>query len=154
MTELRSEFLFELRLEADLAEVQKVGPTPSGDRRIAPIRGGTFAGPRLRGKVLPGGADWVRMRTDGARDLDVRLTLETDDGQLIYLAALGIWDISPENFARAIRKEPVAPEDLYFRTTPRFEVAGEKYAWLNRVVAVTIGRLDAATVVHTIYAIL
>ena len=154
MKELRSEILFEMSLDVDLREVQKVGLAPGGERRIAPIKGGRFSGPKLAGKVLPGGADWLRIRSDGARELDIRLTLETDDGHLIYVAALGILNVSPETFERILRREPVDAADYYFRTTPRFEVAGEKYDWLNRVVAVSVGRPEQTAVIQTIYAIL
>jgi len=66
-----------------------VGSTPYGQRRIIPIKGGAFAGPRLSGKILPGGADWQVIRTDGAAELEARYTLQTDDGALIYVLNRG-----------------------------------------------------------------
>ena len=44
--------------EVTLRPPLDVGVTPSGHRRIVPITGGRIEGPRLRGDVLDGGADW------------------------------------------------------------------------------------------------
>src|SRR5690349_22324737 len=74
-----------LRAEITLAAPQELGDTPAGRRRIIPITGGRFEGERLRGRVLPGGADWQIVRPDGVADLDARYTLETSDGALIYV---------------------------------------------------------------------
>lgn len=73
-----------------------VGSTPYGERRIIPILGGSFAGPRLSGKILPGGADWQIVRTDDTAELEARYTLETDDGALIYVLNQGIRSGSKE----------------------------------------------------------
>jgi hypothetical protein len=152
MSSLRTEFLFEMKMT--LESPQLVGVTPYGDRRIRYLEGGTFEGPRIRGELLPGGADWVLLRADGARYLDVRLTLRADDAHLVYLTARGILDVTPENFQRMVAGEDVSPEDYYFRTTPLFETASEKYGWLNRVVAVTVGRIRGKAVSQMIYAVL
>jgi uncharacterized protein DUF3237 len=152
MADLTTELLFEIRVEMD--PVLEVGATPNGDRRIRAIRGGSFKGPRLQGEVLPGGADWLLLRPDGARMVDVRLTLRTDDGHPIYVISRGIFQISPEIYQRITEGEQVDPAEYYFRTTPLFETAAEKYDWLNRVVAVTVGRFKATTVIQTVYAVL
>ncbi len=140
MSELRSELLF--TMSADLEEPQDVGATPRGNRRIYYVTGGEFEGPRLRGEVLPGGGDWLRLRPDGAGELDVRATLRTDDGELIYSAYRGI-----------LRGAPDSP-DFYFRTAPMYETASEKYGWLNRVVAVGVGALTPTGVSYSVYEIL
>ena len=81
--------LFELRL--DVPEVMDLGDTPSGRRRVAPVRGGTFAGERLNGEVLEGGAgDWLLQRADGVMLLDVRLLLRTDAGELVSMSYRGV----------------------------------------------------------------
>jgi hypothetical protein len=77
------EFAFEVR--AEVADPTVVGQVPAGLRRIIDILGGTFEGPRLKGEVLPGGADWQLIADDGFTDIDARYTLETDEGQLIYV---------------------------------------------------------------------
>lgn len=152
MAELRTELLFEISV--NLEPPQVVGLTPNGDRRIRLISGGSFAGPRLRGEVLPGGGDWLLLRPDGARLLDVRLALRTEDGHLVYVISRGIMDMSPEIYQRIGAGEEVDPSQYYFRTTPLFETAAPELDWLNRVVAVTVGRLTTRTVVQTVYAVL
>lgn len=121
---------------ADLGEAQVLG-----SRRIVPITGGTFEGPRLRGRILEGGADWVRARPDGASELDVRVTLETEDEALVYVTYRGILHNPPE-------------DDLYWRVTPYFETAAESYDWLNRIVAVGVGRRQPGQAAYWFYRIL
>src|SRR5437899_10736642 len=69
---------------------QRLGAVPHGTRVIAPITSGTFEGPRLRGRVLPGGGDWTLFRSDAVLELDLRITLETDDGALINMTSFGL----------------------------------------------------------------
>jgi len=152
MAGLTTEFLFEISVDLDRPLV--VGPTPNGDRRIRLITGGRFEGPKLRGEVLPGGGDWLLLRPDGSRSLDVRLTLRTDGGHLIYAISRGILDMSPEIYDRIAAGEEIDPSRYYFRTTPLFEAAADELAWLNRMVAVSRGRMTQTTVVQTIYAVL
>ncbi len=83
MSELKSRHLFDIDITIEPPQV--LGATPFGDRRIVLLRGGTFEGERLKGVVLPGGGDWIMARSDGALQLDVRLTMQTDDEQLIYM---------------------------------------------------------------------
>src|ERR1700757_1518142 len=71
MAEIRTTPLMTLKLA--VSGMQAVGETPSGNRRIGLVAGGTFEGPKLRGKVLPGGADWIIVRNDGVTTLDVRI---------------------------------------------------------------------------------
>jgi hypothetical protein len=80
--DLRYELLYDT--EFDLEPALEVGPTPTGGRRIVYITGGMFSGPRLKGRVLPGGGDWLVIRSDGSAILDVRACLETNDGAMIY----------------------------------------------------------------------
>src|SRR6185437_17009827 len=68
------EFVF--RLDVTVAAPLELGPTHLGRRRVIPITGGTITGPRLKGRVLPGGADWQVIRADGTAELDARYTLE------------------------------------------------------------------------------
>ena len=79
-----------MTLQVVVPPAQKLGAVPHGTRAIAPITGGTFEGPRLRGKVLPGGGDWTLLRSDGVLELDLRITLETEDGALIYMTSFGL----------------------------------------------------------------
>jgi hypothetical protein len=144
----RTEFLMQLR--ADLEEPQAVGETPLG---ILYVKRGSFAGPRLRGEVLPGGGDWVLVRKDGVSQLDVRITLRCDDGSLIFVSYRGIADIPPDIRTRIAKGEDVSPDRYYFRISPIFETGSEKLAWLNRLVAIGVGKRTATGVVYDIYAV-
>jgi hypothetical protein len=136
---MHSRPLMTLRLST--APTQNLGAGPHGTRFTFPVTGGSFDGDRLRGKVLPGGADWVLKRPDGILELDLRITLETHDGALIHMTFEGIRDDGV----------PGAP---YFRTLPRFETADTRYAFLNRLLAVGTGEIRADGPVHTIEEIL
>ena len=118
------------------------------------MKGGTFEGPKLRGEVLPGGGDWLLLRPDGAGELDVRGTLRTDDGHLIYTYYRGIIHVPPEAMQRALRGETLDPSEYYFRTAPVYETSSGKYGWLNRIVAVAVGRFAPNWVGYRVYAIL
>jgi hypothetical protein len=130
-----------------------VGSTPYGERRIIPIQGGTFAGPRLSGKILPGGADWQIVRTDGAAELEARYTLETGDGELIYVLNQGIRSGSKEVMARLAKGEKVHPSEYYFRTRPVFETGAPKYQWLHNIVSVATGERLPNEVIITVYEV-
>jgi hypothetical protein len=133
------------RAEITLAPPQELGDTPQGRRRIIGITGGRFAGERLSGRVLPGGADWQVIRADGVADLDARYTLETADGALIYVRNHGLRHGPPEVLRQLASGEPVDPSRYYMRTTPLFETGDARYAWLNRIVCVASGaRLPSA----------
>ena len=88
MAEIRTSHLLTLRLA--VSGMQPIGETPSGNRRIGLVAGGTFEGPKLRGTVLPGGSDWIIGRPDGVTTLDVRIVLQTDDGATIGLTYRGL----------------------------------------------------------------
>jgi hypothetical protein len=104
--------------------------------------------------VLPGGGDWLVKRADGVNALDVRITLQTDDDELIYAHYPGLSHSSEEVAERLNRSDPVDHSEYYFRTTPLFETASAKYAWLNRIVAVGVGRRMPGQVGYRVYAIL
>ena len=137
MLEIKSAFLFDV--EIAIAAFQDIGATPRGHRRIAQIAGGTVVGPRLKGRVLPGGGDWIVLRSDGVLQLDVRLTLKTDDDTLIYMTYAGLRHGPKDVIDRLNRGETVDPASYYFRITPYFETGAQPYAWLNKICAVGIG---------------
>src|SRR5579859_7794955 len=87
MTDVRTALPFNISLRTGAHQL--LGKTPLGDRRIVPVTGGTFEGPKLKGSVEPGGSDWILLRPDGALQLDVRLTLRTEDGALIGMSYRG-----------------------------------------------------------------
>ena len=128
-----------LNIRVTLEPIRDLGVTPLGRRRIIGITGGTFTGPRIAGKVLPGGADWQVIRPDGSAYLDARYTLETDDGALIYVNNKGYRHGPKEVIERMARGEDVDPALYYMRATPWFETSAARYDWLNRTICVATG---------------
>jgi hypothetical protein len=133
---------------------QKIGVVPHGTRLTAPIVSGHFEGPRLRGKVLPGAGDWTLLRSDGVLELDLRVTLETDDGALIHMSSFGLRHGPADVMAALARGERVDPSSYYFRTLPRFETGHPKYLFLNRLLAVNSGDRRPEGPVYTIEELL
>jgi hypothetical protein len=131
---LKSEFLMDVVLDVGT-------PQNLGTRRIVPVTGGTFEGPKLKGTALGGGGDWILVRPDGASELNVRVTLRTDDEQLIYLTYRGLL-FTPQG------------GEQYWRTTPIFETGSAKYDWLTRIIAVGVGRRVPNKAAYSIYQIL
>ena len=142
------------RAEIDLAAPQELGDTPLGRRRVIPILGGRFAGERLCGRVLAGGADWQLVRADGVAELDARYGLRTEDGALIYVRNKGYRHGPAEVIKRLAAGEAVDPALYYMRTTPRFETADARYAWLNGIVCVATGARRPAAVELEVFEIL
>ena len=142
-----------MMLQVVVAPPQRLGAVPHGTRVIAPITSGSFEGPRLRGKVL-GGGDWTLSRSDAVLELDLRITLETDDGALINMTSFGLRHGPPEVLAALARGESVDPSKYYFRTAPRFETSASPYAFLNRLIAIASGDRHATGPIYTINEIL
>jgi Protein of unknown function (DUF3237) len=130
-------FAFELRVTVGAPVM--LGQVPRGQRRIVSILGGTFEGPNIKGKVVPGGADWQIIRADGFSELDTRYTLETDKGQLIYVQNAGMRHAAPAVMEKLLKGETVDPKLVYFRTIPTFETAAPDLQWLTRAVFVGTG---------------
>ena len=130
-----------------------VGTGPTGERRVIPILGGTVAGPRLTGEVLPGGADFQLIRPDGVAEIEARYVLRLSDGVLVYVVNKGLRHASREDMARLLRGEPVAPERVYFRTAPVFETASPDHAWLTRSLFVGQGERRPDTVRIRVFAV-
>ncbi len=152
MAELRTAHLFTLSLE--VAGMQPIGATPAGNRRVGLVAGGRFKGPRLSGTVLPGGADWIVERPDGATTLDVRLVLETDDGAAIGMTYRGLRHGPAAVMERMARGEAVDPSEYYFRTAIAFETAAAKYDWLNRIIAIGTGHRPPQGPVYDVFEVL
>ena len=142
-----------MHVKVTLEPIRDLGDTPLGRRRIIGITGGTFTGPRLSGKVLPGGADWQLIRADGVACLDARYTLETADGALIYVNNKGYRHGPKEAMERLSRGEKVDPALIYTRTTPWFETSAARYAWLNRTVCIASGARRPAAVEFDVYEV-
>ena len=135
---LQSELLLDLVLDRGPANnVGSVGV----NRVVVPVSGGTFEGPKLKGTVVGPGGDWIVVRPDGSSVLDIRIVLQTDDNQKIYMTCRGIAYSLPDG-------------TLYARILPVFETGAAKYAWLNNVVAVGVYRPMPGKVAYRIYRIL
>ena len=152
MPELKSQYLFTFTVTVDT--LHDVGSTPSGTLHVDMLGKGKFEGPRLKGDVLGGGMDMKMLRADGAMRPNVRLVLKTDDGALIFMHYQGVRHGAPEVMARIARGEAVSPSEYYLRNAPFFETSAPKYEWLNRVVAVGVGRRMPDHAAYDVFEIL
>ena len=152
MAEIRTAHLMTMKLAVN--GMQAIGATPNGNRRIGLVAGGTFEGPKLKGTVLPGGADWIIVRPDGSTTLDVRIVLQTDDGATIGLTYRGMRHGPDAVMARVNAGETVNPNEYYFRTAVFFETAAARYDWLNRIIAVGNGHRPPEGPVYDIFEVL
>lgn len=152
MEGLASEHLCDLSIT--VASPVSTGATPAGERRIVTITGGTFEGSRLKGTVLPGGADWIWVEPDGMVRLDVRATLRTEDGASIYVQYKGLRHGPADVIARMNAGEEVDPSQYYFRVAMTFETGDARYDWLNRTLAVGTGHRRADGPVYRVFRIL
>lgn len=133
---------------------EAIGPVAEGLRLNFYITGGEVSGPRIQGKIRPVGADWLTVRTDGVAVLDVRATIETHDGALLYTSYSGLIDAGPDGY-QAVLAGHLPPDGTPFRITPRYQAAHPAYQWANRVVGVGIGELHLSVpeVRYDIYAV-
>ena len=142
------------RLEAVLGEPVDVGDVSAGRRRIVPWTGGTFSGPELNGKVVPGAsADWQIALADGTALGDIRYTLQTDSGALLYVQSRGVRHGSPEVLERLGRGEDVDASEYTFRTSTQIETASGELDWLNKGVFVSVGGRGPEGVVYETYLV-
>ncbi len=127
---------FVLQAHVMISPVINIGQSSYGLRRIIPITGGTFHGPRLAGTVLDQGEDTQLVRPDGLTEIVARYTLRTHDGVLIYVVNSGLIDRGPAAAEHAMPGRP-----LYVRTIPKFEAPlGSPYDWMNK--ALYVGTLN------------
>jgi hypothetical protein len=142
------------RLDATLGEVLDVGNVAQGRRRIAPLTGGTFAGPELNGTLIGGAsADWQIVLPDGTALGDVRLTLQTDHGALLYVRLQGVRHGSAEVLARLARGEDVDASEYVFRTATQIETAAPDFDWLNKGVFISVAGRQPGGVIYEVYLV-
>ena len=139
--ELKSKLLFEVTF--NLKPGVEIGQTLAGKRTIKPVLDGFFEGSNLKGKVLPGGADWFLQLNETTNKIDVRVTLQTNEGENIYVTYQGYLKLNDDG-------------TYYFRTTPYFETSSKKLAYLNHTVSVGVGTIVklGETVSYKVYEIL
>lgn len=136
-----------------LSSIQDIGMTPFGQRTTYIIGEGRFEGQRLKGRVVPGGGDWLLRGEDGLAELDVRKTFETDDGALIHVSYTGLYRFSEEVTAKLGRGEDCGFGETLFKTHVRFQTGDTRYAWLNAVIAVGEGRETREGVEYRIFSL-
>jgi hypothetical protein len=140
-------------VDAELEAVLSLGHTPYGERRVVGITGGTVQGPKLTGRILPGGADWQIIRKDGAADIQARYVIETERGARVVVDSKGLRHGPPEVLERLARGDKVDPAQYYFRTAMRFETGDAELDWLNRILALARGRREARSVRLDVYEV-
>ena len=152
-TALQTEFLCTMRIR--VVDSHIIEDIPSGTRRRIDLLGdGSIKGPRLNGKILPGGADALLTRNDGSLTPDVRLVIKTHDDALIFVQYRGIRHGKPEIMDRIAAGENVSPNEYYLRNAPFFETSSGPYEWLNHIVSVGVGRRETDSAVYDVYEIL
>jgi hypothetical protein len=142
---------FEVKLDAPILELGQI--EGAGKRRIIPITGGNFTGPRLSGTILNNGADWQIISADGLAYLDTRYALKTNDGALIYIQTRGFRYGPTDVMAEVAKGNPVDPNKYYFRVYIQFETGSDKYKWLNRAIGIGAGMRLRNTVIYDAYLI-
>jgi hypothetical protein len=142
---------FEVNLDAPVLELGQIESI--GKRRIIPITGGKFTGPRLSGRILNNGADWQIVSADGLARMDTRYTLKTNDGALIYIQTRGFRYGPSDVMAEVAKGNPVDPNKYYFRVYIQFETGSARYEWLNRAIGIGAGMRLRNAVIYDAYLV-
>ncbi|WP_456460515.1 DUF3237 domain-containing protein [Reichenbachiella sp.] len=143
--------LFEF--DSDISDRQELGDTPFGKRIIYVVGGGRFWGERVNGQALPGGGDWVITNENGLAKLDVRKTLKTDDGALIYITYTGLYQFKKELSEKIEAGQGYEFGETLFKVQMQFETGDERYAWLNTTLAVAEGKETGTKVQYRAFEI-
>ena len=142
------------RLEATVGPPLHLGAIAQGQRRIVPLTGGTFSGPELNGTLVPGAsADWQIVMADGTALGDVRYTLQTDGGDLLYVQSRGVRHGSPEVLARLGRGEDVDASEYTFRTSTQIETAAPALDSLNKGMFISVAGRQPGGVIYETYLV-
>ncbi len=130
-------FVFGARVRVDPPMI--LGEAGGVERRIVPILGGPVDGPRLRGEILPFGADWQNVRPDGVTEVLARYVIRAEDGTMISVVNQGIRRASEPVIRSLLAGERVDPALVYFRAAPTFEVGAGPHAWLTENLFLSAG---------------
>lgn len=143
-----------LRLEATLGDPLDVGEIAAGHRRIVPLTGGSFDGPELRGKLIAGAsADWQIILSDGTALGDIRYTLQTERGDLLYVQSRSVRHGSTEVLARLARGEDVDASEYTFRASTKIETSSADLDWLNKGIFISVAGRQPGGVIYEVYLI-
>jgi hypothetical protein len=141
-------------LEATLGEPLELGEMTGGRRRIVPLTGGQFTGPEIRGRLLAGtSADWQLIRPDGTAIGDIRYTLQTEHGALLYVRAHSIRHGDADVLARLARGEEVDPGEYIFRAAAQIETSARDLDWLNKGIFISVGGRSSGGVAYDTYVV-
>jgi hypothetical protein len=142
------------RLEIEIAAPLDLGEVDGGRRRIVAQTGGTFTGPEINGRLLPGSsADWQIVQPDGTARGDIRYTLETDGRDLLYVQSQSVRSGDPDVLARLARDEEVDPSEYTFRASTQIETAAPALRWLNIGVFISVGARQKGGVIYETYLV-
>lgn len=145
---------FAVEIRATIADTLEIGDVGGIRRRAVPITGGSFSGPGLSGHILPGGADWQLIHSDGLSLIDARYVLETEDRVRIEVRNQGVRHGPVDLMSRIAAGAHVQPDEYYFRTTPQFFAPRGSYEWLNRSVFVGSGERLRDLVIIRVWKVL
>ena len=142
-----------VEFDSEISDLQQLGETPFGNRKIYIIGGGHFWGERINGIALPGGGDWVSVNHQGLARLDVRKTIKTDDGALINMSYQGYYQYDA-NITQTIEQGGGYEygENL-FKVQVQFETGDSRYNWLNTTLAVGEAKENGSNINYRVYEI-
>ena len=152
MEKLPHNHLLTLTLDVDFASTTQIGRTAAGHRAIAPVAGGIFDGPRIKGTVAPG-SDWFLVEPDGSLLIDVRLTLTTDDGVTIYLSYTGSMRGKGDAMARFAKGELLDEGDYNLIIQAKLECGDKRYSWVNGLPVVGVGKQTLKGPIYSLFSI-
>jgi len=142
------------RLKAVVGPVQEIVDGLAGRRRVVPLAGGTFTGPELNGNLVPGGsATWQLVSPDGSVVTEVRYTLQTDRGALLYVESSGIGQANDARSAPAGPARDIDQGEPLLHVTTRIETASPELSWLNKAVYVTVAQRTTVSWLYETYLV-
>ncbi len=139
-------------LQVEVGEPVDAGVTPFGRRRFVPIVGGVVEG-RLRGRVVPGGADFQLVVEDRIARLEASYMIELENGGKVLVRNQALRAASAEITGRILRGEPVDPGEVYFRGHVLLETGEPSWAWLNERQFLCVGQRLPTAVVMSFYVV-
>ena len=144
---------FTLELRVNIGPALELGENSCGTRRNVPIMGGTFEGPQISGRILPGGADCQFVESEGLTFLDAQYVIETEDGIRIGVRNQGIRHGAKEVIARIAAGETVPCSQYYFRTSPRFFPPVGRHERLKKSIFIGVAERYAESVIVRVWQV-